>query len=615
MLSVILYHAGLGCSGGFVGVDIFFVISGFLITSLLLKEMGEGRISLVAFWERRIRRIVPALFVVVCATLIGGWFFYLPEDFKIVGKSVLAQVFLASNIFFWKQFSYFDPDVDTKPLLHTWSLAVEEQFYVLFPLLLVCLARNKNLSIAQTIFWLGLCSFALCVWGSYPHPRATFYLLPTRAWELMMGAYLAAIPRRRLPQRWLNETLGLLGLGLILYSIFRYTRETRFPGWAAVPPCLGTALIIFFSQEKTTFAHRLLALRPLVFIGLISYSLYLWHWPALIFSKYLSINSQSLGLRLTLLTASAALAVLSWKYVETPVRKKLVLRSRPQVFAFAGASTAILLAFGWFVCRHDGLPSRIPENARRYAASRDHRAFLNEITLEQALAGQFVELGLQKTDQPITVLIWGDSHAMSLTPVIDELCRRHARRGIQATRSATAPVLDVSSKSVGLKKDSDAFNKAVLDFIAQRKVKNVILAAYWDWYPPSDSIKTGLVSTVRAIMALGANVYLVKDVPDQGFNVPRFAALTTMRNGSLAELGLSKQQIQMSNREFNQAFEQSTRTGAIVLDPSAYFLNDNGIYGVVKNGQILYSDGNHLTIEGARILSPLFEPIFSRSVE
>jgi peptidoglycan/LPS O-acetylase OafA/YrhL len=269
ILPVMLFHAEFGCPGGFVGVDVFFVISGFLITSLILEEIHNDAFSLAMFWERRIRRILPALFVVVFATLIAACFLYFPDDFKLVGQSVLAQALLLSNVFFWRQTGYFADGVDTLPLLHTWSLAVEEQFYVLFPLLLIYLGRHKRFSIARTILWVGFGSFALSVVGTYSRPTATFYLLPTRAWELMVGAFLAAVPGRHVTKSWLNEMAAWSGLCLILFPIFYYTPDTRFPGLAAVPPCLGTALIIFSGGAKPTLISRVLALKPVAFIGLI----------------------------------------------------------------------------------------------------------------------------------------------------------------------------------------------------------------------------------------------------------------------------------------------------------------------------------------------------------
>ena len=611
ILPVLLFHADLGCTGGFVGVDVFFVISGFLITSLILKEINSDAFSLIRFWERRIRRIIPALIVVIAVTLLAGWFLYLPEDFCSVGKSVMAQVTLMSNVYFWRLTGYFAAGVDTKPLLHTWSLAVEEQFYVFFPLLLIFLARMKRFSFAKTIFWLGIGSFVLSVIGSYTKPAATFYLLPTRAWELMIGAFLAAIPEKQVSNPWLNETVGLTGRGLILFSILYYSQDTRFPGLAAIPPCFGAAMIIVSGSGKSTLIGRVLTLRPIVFIGLISYPLYLWHWPLLVFSKYLAIKPQSTEIRVVLLMVSAALATLSWKYIETPFRKRRIFHERRPLFIMTGSSVAVLLVAGLWVYYYNGLPSRLSAKIRSYADSRNQSAFNNNRSLDDAMAGRFIEFGSKETNQPVTVLIWGDSHAMAITSILDDLCQRFSCRGIEAAHTSTAPVLDyVSTGPASFREESPAFNNAVLRFIAQKHINSVILAAYWPGYPATDSFKTGLVSTVHTLLNLGVHVYVLKDVPFPGFNAPRFVAITAMYNGDLNKLGLSPEQYRVRNRQFEETFVQIARMGATVLNPLDYFLNQNGVYGVVHHDELLYYDGQHLSEEGARLLAPLFGPIF-----
>lgn len=316
-------------------------------------------------------------------------------------------------------------------------------------------------------------------------------------------------------------------------------------------------------------------------------------------------------LHIVLLMASTALAFLSWRYVETPFRKRWICQTRPKIFTFAGVSMGMSLLLGLLVHYQAGFPARISTEALSYAKSRNHRAFHNNVTLEQAMSGQFVELGSQATTQPISVLIWGDSHAMAVTPILDDLCHRFFRRGIQATHSSTAPILEyVSPGFWSLKEDSPAFNRSVLTFISRNRVQKVIIAAAWNRYPASNSFKTGLVSTVRAIQDLGVRVYVLKDVPNPGFDVPRLVAATAMHNGDLEQLGLSREQFDISNRDLGQTFEQVAQMGATVLDPSNYFLNHKGVYGVVHNGQILYCDEQHLTVEGSRLLLPLFESIF-----
>ena len=610
--AVVLFHAGLGCGGGFVGVDVFFVISGFLITSLILKETQENGFKLAVFWERRIRRILPALLAMVWVTLVLSWFLYFPEDFSLVGKSVVAQALLASNFFFWSQSGYFTPGADTQPLLHTWSLAVVEQFYVFFPLLLVFLARHKQFPVARTIVWLAGGSLGLSVAGSYLKEGATFYLLPTRAWELLLGALIAAMPRRPQFNPRLNETLGISGLALVCYSILFYTRATRFPGLAAIPPCLGAALIIFSGSGQPTLTSRALAWKPVVFIGLISYSLYLWHWPLLVFSRYTSVETQSGSVRVALLLASVAMAMASWKWIETPFRNRSLFPRCAPVFALAGCSMLTLVLFGGGVYWSRGMPSRVSAQVNHFLSSRHDRAFLNEITLSQAAAGQFAELGAQNTNQPIEMLLWGDSHAMALAPALDELCRRYSVRVVEATHSATAPVLGYSNQGQGLQADSQTFSKSVVEFIAQKHIKVVLLGASWASYGPPDLIRDRLSETIRTVMASGAAVYLVKDVPQPGFNVPRLAAATLLRHGDLGQLRVPAGDYAAMFQRYEPIFDHLSRLGANILDGSKYFLNPNGFYDVIRNGQALYCDGNHLTVAGAKQLVPLFEPLFRK---
>jgi hypothetical protein len=270
------------------------------------------------------------------------------------------------------------------------------------------------------------------------------------------------IPKKWLT-KWLNETMGVAGLALITYAIFAYDKFDPFPGVAAVPPCLGAALIIFSSETKLSYVGRILALKPIVFVGLISYSLYLWHWPLLVFSQY-PLNRQSAGTSAVMLLASAVLAMLTWKFIETPFRKRLLLPKRSQIFWFSGISAITLITGGVFVVYSQGIPTRYSGKALSYVLSRNHYAFRNSVTLQQALSGQFPEVGALGTNQPVDLLIWGDSHAMSITPALDELCRQFSWRGVQATHSSTAPVLRfISLEGEALQEESPAFNEAVLD--------------------------------------------------------------------------------------------------------------------------------------------------------
>ncbi len=287
VVSVILFHAGFTwIPGGYVGVDVFFVISGYLITTILVTEQMQGRGSLLRFYERRARRILPALFVVLAACLPLAWHLMLPYQFKDFAKSVLAVLTFSSNILFWRESGYFAAATELKPLLHTWSLAIEEQFYVVLPLVIMAVWRFGLRPLTALLVIVATASLGLAEWASFKGiVVANFYLMPTRAWELLIGALVGIwLLQRPAPVGRAAAAASVLGLGLILYGVFRFDRSTPFPGLLALVPTLGTALVILCGSAPGG-ARRLLSLRPVVAIGLISYSAYLWHQPLYAFAR------------------------------------------------------------------------------------------------------------------------------------------------------------------------------------------------------------------------------------------------------------------------------------------------------------------------------------------
>ena len=344
VISVILFHAGFQLfSGGFIGVDIFFVISGYLITAIILAELVDGRFSLLNFYERRARRILPALYIVLAVCLPLAWLWLMPSDVEEFSKSAMAVLAFASNIFFWHQSDYFNAAAELKPLLHTWSLGIEEQFYVLFPIFLLWAWRRGRKSIIVLLALGSLLSLGLAHYGTSSHPVATFYWLPTRGWELAMGALIAFYLEGREPDHFpgaLYQLLSLVGLGLITYGVLAFSKETAFPGFSALIPTVGAGLLIVCALPGTVVG-RVLMSRGLVSVGLVSYSAYLWHYPLLAFARHRSLTDPNSLVMVSLVVLTFGLAYLTWRYVEMPFRRKEIV-SKSGLWKFALASAVVI---------------------------------------------------------------------------------------------------------------------------------------------------------------------------------------------------------------------------------------------------------------------------------
>ncbi len=615
ILAVVLYHADLGCGGGYVGVDIFFVISGYLITGLILRDLDKGRFQLVEFWTRRVRRIFPALLVMLVACLVAGWFLLFQKDFEQLARSVVAQVLLSSNFYFWNKSGYFADSTELMPLLHTWSLAVEEQFYFFFPFLLLALHRYSRRGLIVVSSLIGAASLGLCVYCSYAHPSAAFYFLPTRAWELLIGALPAMLSTSPAISRGWKEVLAWAGLLAIGYAVFGYNKDTVFPGFAAVVPCAGAACLVWVNGGSSVTVGKILAWPPLVFIGLISYSFYLWHWPLLAYGHYWSTNPDqvlSLPLRWMIVWISFVLAILSWRWIETPFRRGTLFRTRLGILSFAGVSTAALVLAGFYIILFQGLPDRLPTLAADFADSANDMGIRQELDLNDITQEHFVELGGQATQEPPKIFVWGDSHAMAILSVIDSLCREHHVRGLAATHSSTAPLLDYESHGTwSLKEQSIPYNDAVLKFIQKSKIPDVILAGEWGrGYDDGQELRPHLDKTISALKASGARVWIMRQVPRPGKDVPRTLALEVMLQGDSQETDFNLDAYHADLAHAQGLFESLSGSGVAVLDPVPFFINPQGRLIVESNGRALYFDDQHLSSIGALRLKGLFEPIF-----
>ncbi|RIK74240.1 MAG: acyltransferase [Planctomycetota bacterium] len=615
VLSVLFCHTGMGLPGGYVGVDVFFVISGYLITGLILKDLDQGRFSLVDFWERRIRRIVPALVVVTIVTVALGWRLLLPDDFASLAKSAIALPLCIANIHFWKETGYFEAAAEEKPLLHTWSLAVEEQFYLLVPLVLMAVAKMYRAALVPLLSLACAASFALSVYGVANHPDATYYLLPTRAWELLVGALLAGTAARMGPDRpWRGQVAAAVGMSAILLSCFLYSSETPFPGLAATLPVLGTALVIAAGGCATPApaVNAVLAGRPLVFIGLISYSLYLWHWPLLALSKACVFTPLSIGQRLTIIAASVAAAALSWRFVETPFRNRAQFASRAGVFVGGALGYGVILALGIAIDARDGYPERLTTQAERFAVTcqRDEK-YTRGFGLKH-IPHELTRLG-PATAAP-SIAVWGDSHAMAILPAMDELGKRYGVTTLVATHSATAPVLDFyARRRFGLNENAIPFNAAVFNTVIEQKIKSVVLAAVWSNYFREPDFGDALLTTVEKLAENGVTVYFVKDVPYFSFNVPRALTTYAWHGWTMEGLGMPVEDYDLKNSFHAEFLPELERRGAIILDPLPLFLRPDSPGKIVPYDDVgsRYADAHHLSTHGALAIQEVFLPLFA----
>ncbi|MCX7512756.1 acyltransferase family protein [Frateuria hangzhouensis] len=640
VLSVLLYHVGSGVfSGGYVGVDIFFVISGYLITTIILREVENGSFSIVRFYERRARRILPALAAVMLVALPLGTVLLTPFQLRKLAESAVAAAAFCSNVLFYATSGYFDGPAAFKPLLHTWSLAVEEQYYIFFPLMLLLIARYGGRRYFRWVAGLGLLSFLGCVLVTRVDATAAFYLIPTRAWELFIGSVLSLKVFAEPRNRGTREAIAALGAALVAWAVFGYTPDTSFPGVAAAVPTLGAALIIHAGTGGTSLVSRVLSLRPMVFVGLISYSLYLWHWPVIVYTELYLIGARSLTGSALIVAASFILAVLSWKYVETPFRTKRLLPRTGPLLGAAAATLFVIACAGVSLWALRGLPNR--QYVRDVAGAGDARwkhwgrcdkAFDSKHNLSELCS-----LGV--ADGKARFLLWGDSHARALATGIDKGAARHGFKGKYASHSGCPPLTGVG---VVHHPECSAFNRAVLGMLASApNIKTVVLAARWPLdaegkpspheggetvrlvdlkaadgarLPNPVVLQAGLKRTIDALHRLGKHVAVVRSIPEIDYSVPS-AYLIAQMTGRDANAAISPPiaSYQSRNLKVDPIFARIASRGAVeFVDPSSYLCTERCM--VVHDGRPLYRDNDHLSEFGATYLvrSGAFDDVFAK---
>lgn len=504
VIPVVFFHAGFSLfSGGFVGVDVFFVISGYLITSILLKEMEKGTFSILNFYERRARRILPALFFVIFCCLPFAWFLLTPEDLKAFSTSLISVALFISNIYFYRNADYFAPAAEDQPLLHTWSLSVEEQFYVILPVVLLLCVKFARATLFLAVLTLTIVSFILCEYFWRVNPGANFYLLPTRVWELLVGS-LAAIMMLKVNFSVVNNRyksfFALLGFAFILISIFWFDKATPFPSVYALLPVFGTALVLSFSSAHN-FIGKLLALKVLVAIGICSYSIYLWHQPIFVFLRNLSVDDLSVGYYFLAILFTCVLSVFTLYFIEYPFRK---IKMKRNSILLASLGLLIVLAGIGFVGRYfNGFENRLnPIEVQQLAyyenyrsESRRERCFFSSSSKE--MDGFAPECYGDNKLSPKLFLI-GDSHAAALYQSV-ATTRPKNFDVVQLTMSGCYPILGNGAKgAVNCRKLSDAR----FDLDQPNASSIVVLHANWptdQFLDKNNPLKNDLIKTIQTL--------------------------------------------------------------------------------------------------------------------
>ncbi len=638
VLLVLLFHADLGVPGGYVGVDVFFVISGYLITGIIKSGLEMGKFSLGDFWRRRISRIAPASMVTVLATVGVGAILLLPEDLSELASSGVAQQFLLANTYFSARVSYFDGPSDLKPLLHMWSLAVEEQFYLFYPFLMVLLFRAGGRLLPWAIVILGALSLGFSVIQLPRNPDDAFFLLPSRSWELLLGAIVHWIPAIRAGRRGVSEAVSAFGLACIVIPAVLYSKATPFPAAAAIPPCLGTALIILAGRTRAGVVARTLSLRPLVFIGLISYSLYLFHWPLLAYLRYELGNELPLAIRLAAIPASIVMAAVSWWAIEVPVRR--FGSAQPARLVMASFLMLTLVVSGGLASIRilDGLPGRLSPEARAVLDTPPVDDSVKRST-KQVERNELPLLG--ECGDRVDCLVWGDSHAAAVIGAVEHVAESLEICCALASRNATVPLVGTWRR--GQEVAACEWSDAIVDYVRRNKVPVVVLVSRWSVNVEGESgsdrrglildaesstgdpdssarvLLRGLMRTIEVLRESGASVILVDQFPEHQID-PRRIMIKEILTGQPSSHATTRRQHDERMTRVDSAFSEiRDRDGVTVVDPAEAMFSGSdpdAKAAVGDAGGAYYVDTNHPSRHAAAtVLGPMLKKAIREALE
>lgn len=650
VIPVILFHAGFQTfSGGFIGVDVFFVISGYLITSIILAEQQAGTFTLVGFYERRARRILPALFVLMFACVPFAWLWLAPKDMKGFSRSVAAVAGFSSNILFLNESGYFNIYNDLKPLLHTWSLAVEEQYYLLFPIFVLLTWKLSKRWIIGMLAVVAIISLAAAQWGSLNKSEFAFYMLPTRGWEILVGAFIAFFLFTRdsdMKAGNIGRQAGsIIGLLLIIYAVCAFDKQTPFPSFYALIPTSGAGLIILCATPQT-LVGTLLGSKMFVGLGLISYSAYLWHQPLFAFARHRSLDDPSKVLLVALAVVAIALGYLSWKYVETPFRNRERI-NRKQVLIWGTVCSVIFMAFGFIGHVNGGYKYRVDAEVEELTSAGHMNPRHDECLASDdnyIAPKSSCSLGNEKM---IVGFLLGDSHADAIAYSLEKALR-DSRIGMrELTYSGCPPVLNVYRAGNGAMSKCDEYNHAAYDFLlTQNRESYLVMVAHWTEYlddyleevragygeggaesgdvvsrdsidfethsTNTDEVRRRIVTdgyrhAVLSPLNSNRKVILVYPIPEAGWDVPKYLSKKIMFqiDRGAGDLSTSYAAYKSRNKDAIRALDSiGEHKNLLRIKPDKIlcdtFVKDRCVAQL--NGVPLYYDDNHLSNAGARLV-------------
>jgi len=599
VISVVIHHINEEIlPGGFIGVDVFFVISGYLITNIILKEINNGKFSFINFYERRIRRIFPALFGVLLFTLIGSYLILLPSDFIQMSQGLLGTLYFISNIVFWKelQAGYFAAmDSALNPLVHTWSLAVEEQFYVFFPILIILTYRFGAKKLLLIFFLLFVLSLLLAEIFVTQKPVATFFLSPFRAYELILGAILALNLIPHTDSKFLLNSLSITGLSLIIFSTLFFNEDTVFPGFSALIPVIGSALVIYATINNSKGFLKVLEFKILVYIGLISYSLYLWHWPIIVFIKYIYLNIDINFITFWLVFAICILvASFSYFIIEQPFRDKNFLSTK-KIFLAATIFVVLFTFIGISGIYTSGYKNRYTQEINALDLAREPEHIYKHCDQKLSI-DELCLIGDKNSDEE--VILFGDSHLMSWAPALNEALKEKNKKGLLVMLSACPPLLDIESfRAAKVSKACRERSKIIRQIIKNKKRKEIVLSAVWPTYEmQEEKLSVKLENTIDFFLKEGLIVKVIGPVPIYKNSVPLMLAREKISGKEMFEKTKNSQLIKSKNF-IESVNKYKNEENFKFINPINWICAKE--CSVKENQNTLYFDSNHLNVRGA----------------